>query len=260
MFPIFLGLLFSQGVLAVSKKQNIIFRERKMKKPMVLKFRVFGWATTLAILFMSQGVSLANPGVTIRVDPDKIQYYEEATLSWSSCDVSSVIVTANSPILILSDSPNGSLRVSPGVTTTYTIVGKDFGGSVVCRHRAKLTVTGAYLTADPGYEINLGSVKPGDTLTFTRTLLIGHSNMSRVTVSLNGTDLTREETNGEGKGIGSNDVLPTTYNWRVSYNRESNNINMNLDITVETKGPGDEGSSDAGVYRGSFTITLSGSS
>lgn len=231
-----------------------------MKKPIVLKFRVVGWATTLAILFMTQGVSLANPGVTIKVDPDKIQYYEEATLSWSSCDVDSVIVTANSKFL--RNSPKGLLLVSPEKTTIYTIVGKDFGGNVVCSHKATLTVTGAYLSAEPGYEIDLGSVKPGNPgniVTSTRRLLIGHSNMSSVTVSLVGKDLEREETNAEGKGIGSYDVLLTTYGYSISYNRESNDINMDLNITVETKGPGDEGSSDAGVYGGTFTITLSGS-
>lgn len=229
-----------------------------MKKPIVLKFRVFGWAITLAMLFMTQSISLANPGVTISVNPAEIQYYQKATLSWSSCDVSSVIVTANPRVL--SDSPNGSLPVSPRITTTYTIVGEDAGGNVVCSQSVTLTVIGVYLTAEPGYEINLDSVKSGDTLTSKRTLLIGHSNMSSVTVSLNGSDLIREETNAEGEGIGSDDRLPTTYNWQVSYDRElSNDINMNLDITVKTKGPGDEGSSDAGVYTGPFTITLSGS-
>lgn len=212
------------------------------------------------LMFMTQGVSLANPGVTIGVDPAEIQYYQKTTLSWSSCDVNSVVVTANSEFL--SYSPNGSLPVSPGITTTYTIVGKDFGGNVVCSDSATVTVTGAYLSAEPGYEIDLGSVKPGNPgniVTFTRGLSIGHSNMGTVTVNLSGKDLEREETNAEGKGIGSVDVLPTTYNYSISYDRASNDINMDLNITVETKGPGDEGSSDAGVYRGSFTITLSGS-
>ena len=213
----------------------------------------------MAILFMTQGISLANslPVITeFSISPAIIRYDESSTLTWRSVNATSATLNGV-PVPV-----NGSKVVTPGTTTTYTIVVTGPGGTASDSVRVK--VTGAYLTAVSDHEIDLGSlgsVKPGDTLTSTKTLLIGRSNMGTVTVSsFEGTDLTREETNAEGKGIGSYDRLPTTYDWRVSYDRKlSNNISMNLDITVETKGPGDEGSSDAGVYRGSFTITLSGS-
>lgn len=226
-----------------------------MKKYYYVKFGLSAIISAL-ILSLIGSVSIAQvPTVNISASPTNIQYYETSTLTWNSENATSAKLDGV-PVLV-----NGSTLVSPNITTTYTIVVNNIEGSAF--DSVTVTVTEAYLTAVSDDEIDLdslGSVKPGDTFTSTRTLLIGHSNLASVNVSLSGTDLTREETNAVGQGIGSYDVLPTTYSYSISYNRElSNDININLDIIAETKGPGDEDSSDAGIYEGSFIATLSGS-
>lgn len=214
------------------------------------------------ILSLMGSVSIAQAGMNISVSPNDIQYHESSTLTWTIGNASHVTITGD--FGKIGTNVDSFISVSPGITTTYTIVGRDAGGNVVGPKSVTLTVTEAYLTVVSDDEIDLGSlgsVKPGDPfITAIENLLIGYSNMSSVSVNLSGTDLTREETNAEGQGTGSNDMLPTIYSYSIFYDRDlSNEINLTLGITAETKGPEDEGSSDAGVYEGLFTLTLSGS-
>jgi len=68
----------------------------------------------------------ARPTVTLQASQTFIQRGDSATLSWSSTDATELILTPG----VGRVSPEGSTRVSPADSTTYTITAKGPGGSL----------------------------------------------------------------------------------------------------------------------------------
>lgn len=77
----------------------------------------------------------ARPTVTLQASPTIVQRGESSTLNWSSTNATELTVSPG----IGTVSPEGSTRVSPSDSTTYTITAKGPGGSITAD--ARVTVT-----------------------------------------------------------------------------------------------------------------------
>ncbi|MBC7836172.1 hypothetical protein H7X87_00120 [Acetobacteraceae bacterium] len=78
------------------------------------------------------------PICTLSVSPSPITHLDEAQLTWSTSNVTSVTFTSTNGDSSTSNLSSGSIRVSPDRTTTYTGVFRGPGGSVTCN--ATLTI------------------------------------------------------------------------------------------------------------------------
>lgn len=74
--------------------------------------------------------------MTISADPTSIQLGESATLHWTSINANSVTIDQG----IDQQPPTGQVTISPGTTTTYTIVAQGPGGTASAS--VQITVTG----------------------------------------------------------------------------------------------------------------------
>lgn len=155
---------------------------------------------------------VAPPSVTFTVSPTSITSGQSATLTWTTTNASTVEIDHG----IGAQPLTGSLAVSPGATTTYTLMATGIGGST-----AK--------------EVSLTVTPPRPQITFTaspRTIAEGDSTTLTWTVT-NATDVSIDHGIGNRPLSGSAIVTPqTTTTYRLNATGPGGSASAQVTVTV----------------------------